>query len=63
MHRIIMQASHCPDFDSRWTHEHDFLNFERSYSRRSHPITCFKDDSAYVTTKTADRNQRSTEDG
>ena len=28
-----------------------------------HPITGFKDDSAYVTTKTADRNQRSTEDG
>ena len=31
--------------------------------RSSHPITGFKDDSAYVTTKTADRNQRSTEDG
>ena len=29
----------------------------------SHPITGFKDDSAYVTTKTADRNQRITEDG
>ena len=29
----------------------------------SHPITGFKDDSAYVTTKTADRNQRSTDDG
>ena len=29
----------------------------------THPITGFKDDSAYVTTKTADRNQRSTEDG
>ena len=29
----------------------------------SHPITGFKDDRAYVTTKTADRNQRSTEDG
>ena len=29
----------------------------------SHTITGFKDDSAYVTTKTADRNQRSTEDG
>ena len=28
-----------------------------------HPITGFKDDSAYVTTKTADRNQRITEDG
>ena len=28
----------------------------------SHPITGFKDDSAYVTTKTADRNQRITED-
>ena len=29
----------------------------------SHPITGFNDDSAYVTTKTADRNKRSTEDG
>ena len=29
----------------------------------THPITGFKDDSAYVTTKTADRNQHSTEDG
>ena len=29
----------------------------------THPITGFKDDSAYVTTKTADRNQRITEDG
>ena len=29
----------------------------------THPITGFKDDSAYVTTKTADRNQRSMEDG
>ena len=32
-------------------------------SVKSHPITGFKDDSAYVTTKTADRNQRSTKDG
>ena len=31
--------------------------------RVSHPITGFNDDSAYVTTKTADRNQRITEDG
>ena len=29
----------------------------------THPITGFKDDSAYVTTKTADRNERITEDG
>ena len=28
----------------------------------THPTTGFKDDSAYVATKTADRNQRSTED-
>ena len=41
-----------------------------NFSRKSyfqvggpHPITGFKDDSAYVTTKTADRSQRSTEDG
>ena len=29
----------------------------------THPITGFKDDSAYVTTKIADRNKRITEDG
>ena len=29
----------------------------------SHPITGFKDDSAYVTTKTAGCNKRITEDG
>ena len=29
----------------------------------SHPIIGFKDDSVYVATKTADRDQRSTEDG
>ena len=24
-----MLASHCPEFESRWTHEYDILNFVR----------------------------------
>ena len=40
-----------------------FVNMIIFYVPTSHPIIGFKDDSAYVTTKTSDRNQRSTEDG
>ena len=40
-----------------------FTNYIILNTTNAHPITGYNDDSAYVTTKTADRNQRSTEDG
>ena len=30
---LFKPASHCPDVDSRWTHEYGILNFVRSWPR------------------------------